>query len=99
MAKKTIIGGVRVVQLYAVPAGSALNLAERILNDRASSNWLIGALAAALRRDIVDSVHDCELLLSILTARLEEIQNGEGFTSPLRKSRSATNPGTTHANP
>ena len=65
----------RIVNLYPVPAGSALNLAERILNDRASSYWLQSALASSLRRDLVDAVNDTELLLSVLTARLEEVQS------------------------
>jgi hypothetical protein len=52
---------------------SALDLADRITNDPAASHWLRYNLAIALGRDAVDAVNDCELLLSILTARLEEI--------------------------
>lgn len=52
---------------------SALDLADRLTNDPAASNWLRYNLPTALGRDPVDAVNDCELLLSILTARLEEL--------------------------
>jgi len=66
----------RIVALYPIRAGQALSLADRILNDRAASHWLQAALASSLRRDLVDAVSDAELLLSVLTARLEELQEG-----------------------
>mgnify|MGYP001810094013 CR=1 FL=1 len=53
---------------------SALDLADRIINDRACSAWLYSALIGALRRDLVDAANDAELLLSVITARLEEVQ-------------------------
>ena len=57
---------------------SALDLADRLVNDRCASNWLRHNLVSTLSRDPVDAVNDCELLLSILTARLEEISMEAG---------------------
>ncbi len=59
-----------------VPHSSALDLADRLLNEPDCSTWLRGALVRALGRDPVDAVADCEILLSILSARLEEVQGG-----------------------
>jgi hypothetical protein len=57
------------------PAGSsALALAARLIDDRSTSFWLVAALNRSLGRDIVDAVSDAELLLSVLSARLEELQ-------------------------
>lgn len=64
----------RTVSLYPVGDGQAMEFAERLLNDRASSSWLRSGLASALRRDPVDSANDAELLLAVLLARLEEVQ-------------------------
>lgn len=58
------------------PTSSALDLADRILNDRASSHWLRSAIVGAFRRDLVDAANDAELLLSVISARLEELQTG-----------------------
>lgn len=52
---------------------SALDLADRIINDPAASTWLQTSITTALRRDPVDATNDAELLLSILSARLEEL--------------------------
>ncbi len=66
----------KVVELAPVPAGQALNLAEKILTSRCTSDWLLAGLSSALRRDPVDAVNDAELLLSVLLARLEEREGG-----------------------
>lgn len=66
--------GSRTVALYPVQAGQAEAFAERLLNDCASSHWLRSALASALRRDPVDAAQDAELLLSVLLAKLEEVE-------------------------
>ena len=58
------------------PHSSAFDLADRLINERETSTWLRSAVVSALRRDCVDAVADCEILLSILSARLEEIQGG-----------------------
>lgn len=55
---------------------SALNLGARLVDDPAISYWLKKAIVSALDRDLVDAVNDAELLLSVLSARLEEIQGG-----------------------
>lgn len=55
---------------------SALDLADRLINDPSTSYWLIVALTKNLNRDLVDAINDTELLLSVLCARLEEIQGG-----------------------
>ncbi len=55
---------------------SALDLAARLIADRSTSFWLVAALNRSLGRDIVDAVSDAELLLSVLSARLEELQGG-----------------------
>ena len=55
---------------------SALDLAERLIADRSTSFWLVAALNRSLARDIVDAVNDAELLLSVLSARLEELNEG-----------------------
>lgn len=54
---------------------SAEQLADRIAKDPATSFWLRNSLSTALARDPVDAIGDAELLLSILCARLEEIQS------------------------
>jgi hypothetical protein len=59
-----------------VPHSSALDLADRLINEPDCSHWLRVAIVSALRRDSVDAVSDAEILLSILSARLEEIQGG-----------------------
>lgn len=60
------------------PAGSsALALAARLIDDRSTSFWLVSNLNRALSRDIVDAVTDAELLLSVLSARLEELNESE----------------------
>lgn len=64
------------VALYPVAPGAAITLAERLLNDCATSNWLRSGLASALRRDPVDAANDAELLLSVLLARVEDVQGG-----------------------
>lgn len=53
---------------------SALDLAGRLICEPDCSGWLRGAIIGALGRDAVDSVADAEILLSILSARLEELQ-------------------------
>jgi hypothetical protein len=53
---------------------SALDLAGRLICEPDCSGWLRGAIIGALGRDAVDSVADAELLLSVLSARLEELQ-------------------------
>lgn len=58
------------------PHSAALDLAERLINDPGTSTWLRAAVGSALRRDLVDATADAEILLSILAARLEEIQGG-----------------------
>lgn len=58
------------------PHSSALDLADRLINDRTISAWLSCALVHNLNRDLVDAINDAELLLSVLTARLEELQGG-----------------------
>jgi hypothetical protein len=55
---------------------SALDLADRLITEPDCSAWLRGAIVRALARDPVDAVADTEILLSILSARLEEIQGG-----------------------
>jgi len=55
---------------------SALDLAGRLICEPDCSGWLRGAVIRALGRDPVDAVADAEILLSILSARLEEIQGG-----------------------
>jgi HEAT repeat protein len=55
---------------------SALDLADRLISEPDCSTWLRGAVIRALGRDPVDAVADAEILLSILSARLEEIQGG-----------------------
>jgi len=55
---------------------SALDLADRLISEPDCSTWLRGAIVRALGRDPVDAVADAEILLSILSARLEEIQGG-----------------------
>lgn len=55
---------------------SALDLADRLICEPDCSTWLRGAIVRALGRDPVDAVADAEILLSILSARLEEIQGG-----------------------
>ena len=60
------------------PAGSsALALAARLIDDPSCSYWLQKNLAELLNNfDPVDAVNDAELLLSVVSARLEEIQGG-----------------------
>ena len=53
---------------------SALDLADRLISEPDCSAWLRGAIVRALGRDPVDAVADAEILLSVLSARLEEIQ-------------------------
>jgi len=53
---------------------SALDLADRLIAEPDCSTWLRGAIVRALGRDPVDAVADAEILLSILSARLEELQ-------------------------
>jgi hypothetical protein len=55
---------------------SALDLADRLIGEPDCSAWLRGAIVRALGRDPVDAVADAEILLSVLSARLEEIQGG-----------------------
>jgi hypothetical protein len=56
---------------------SALALADRLARDPGTSYWLAQQLRTMLRTfDPVDAVNDAELLLSVLSARLEEIQGG-----------------------
>lgn len=56
---------------------SALNLAARLIEDPSCSYWLQKNLAVLLNNfDPVDAVNDVELLLSVLSARLEEINGG-----------------------
>ena len=55
---------------------SALDLADRLIAEPDCSIWLRGAIVRALGRDPVDAVADAEILLSVLSARLEEIQGG-----------------------
>ena len=56
---------------------SALALADRLARDPATSYWLAQNLRVLLRSfDPVDAVNDAELLLSVVSARLEEIQGG-----------------------
>ena len=55
---------------------SALDLADRLIAEPDCSAWLRGAIVRALGRDPVDAVADAEILLSVLSARLEEIQGG-----------------------
>lgn len=57
---------------------SALNLAARLIDDRATSDWLRVNIGRTLGRDLVDAISDCELLLSILTARLDELNTEAG---------------------
>lgn len=53
---------------------SSLDLADRLICEPDCSPWLRGAIVRALGRDPVDAVADAEILLSILSARLEELQ-------------------------
>ena len=56
---------------------SALALADRIARDPSTSYWLAQNLRVMLRSfDRVDAVSDAVLLLSVVAARLEEIQGG-----------------------
>ena len=55
---------------------SALDLAGRLICEPDCSGWLRTAIIGALGRNPVDAVADAEILLSILSARLEEIQGG-----------------------
>ena len=55
---------------------SALHLAGRLICEPDCSGWLRTAIIGALGRNPVDAVADAEILLSILSARLEEIQGG-----------------------
>lgn len=55
---------------------SALDLADRLISEPDCSIWLRGAVIRGLGRDPVDAVADAEILLSILSARLKEIQGG-----------------------
>lgn len=60
-----------------VSHSSALDLADRLINGPASSPWLYSALVRALMRDdLAAAVSDAEILLSVLSARLEEVQGG-----------------------
>lgn len=56
------------------PKTPALDLADRLISDPGSSHWLRAALVGALRRDLVDAANDCELVLSVLLARLAELE-------------------------
>jgi hypothetical protein len=56
------------------PKTPALDLADRLIGDPGSSHWLRAALVGALRRDLVDAANDCELVLSVLLARLAELE-------------------------
>jgi hypothetical protein len=56
------------------PQTPALDLADRLISDPGSSHWLRAALVGALRRDLVDAANDCELVLSVLLARLAELE-------------------------
>jgi len=58
------------------PHSSALDLADQIINDPATPYWVAAALVGAFHRDICDAVNDAEILLSVLSARLEELQGG-----------------------
>ena len=55
---------------------SALDLAGRLICEPDCSKWLRIAIIGALGRNPVDAVADAEILLSVLSARLEEIQGG-----------------------
>ena len=53
---------------------SALDLAARLIEDPSCSYWLQKNLAVLLNNfDPVDAVEDAELLLSVVSARLEEL--------------------------
>lgn len=54
---------------------SVFDLATRLVADRSTSYWLRTAIQTSMARDPVDSVNDAELLLSLLRARLQEIQS------------------------
>jgi hypothetical protein len=54
---------------------SVFDLATRLVADPSTSYWLRNAIQTSMARDPVDSVNDAELLLSLLSARLEEIQS------------------------
>ncbi len=45
-----------------------------ILSDPASSYWLKYAVVEAHKRDVVDALHDAELLAAILKRRLDKIR-------------------------
>ena len=67
----------RTAPIYCTRSHScALDLADRLISEPDCSAWLRGAIVRALGRDPVDAVADAEILLSILSARLEEIQGG-----------------------
>lgn len=61
---------------FAPTYSSALDLADRLVNDPTTSRWLATAVVQSMGRDLVDAAADCELLLSVVMARLEEIQGG-----------------------
>jgi hypothetical protein len=62
-------------ELHAAPEA----VVARIVADPCTSDWLRGALQAALRRDPVDAANDAEVLAKVLSARSREIL-GEGRT-------------------
>lgn len=45
--------------------------AEQILASPAASNWLKGALAAALERDPIDAANEAAILAEVLNARAD----------------------------
>ena len=47
---------------------------ERLLQDRAASNWLKNSLKAALPRDPMDAANDAEVLFSVLDRRAVEVR-------------------------
>jgi uncharacterized protein (DUF2384 family) len=46
---------------------------QAVMTDPAASGWVKTALESALKRDPVDAVNDAELLLAVLTRRLDNI--------------------------
>jgi len=54
-------------------------LISRILKSDETSHWLKDAIKTLFNRDIVDSIHDVELLLSLLNKELNAYQDYKTF--------------------
>lgn len=52
---------------------------EEVLDSTSVTDWTKRVLKGALRRDIVDSVHDLQLVLAVLTARMEDASRAKDY--------------------